>query len=100
MGKLRVTNCKTEYREKPLGVDAEKPRFSWNIESEERDTLQNARQIIVKDESGTIVWDSGEVNTSEMSELRVNFPHPCSHIDLLFLYFATISIGSPSKSIL
>ena len=68
MGKLRVTNCKTEYREKPFGIDAEKPRFSWNIESEERDTLQTTRQIIVKDESGTIVWDSGEVNTSEMSE--------------------------------
>ena len=57
-----VKNLKTEYAVTPLGLDVELPRFSWQMESlgAERGLQQTAYQIIVSDEKGNIVWDSGK----------------------------------------
>jgi len=68
-GILRVLDCKTEYRENPLGIDAKSPRFSWRIESENRGTLQEKYNVVVKRTDGTVVWDSGDVESPEMSEV-------------------------------
>ncbi|WP_317167723.1 hypothetical protein [Bacteroides acidifaciens] len=47
----------------PLGIDVEKPRFSWQMDggTDERGLIQTARQIIVTDEAGTQVWDSHKI---------------------------------------
>ncbi len=52
----------------PLGIDAAQPRFSWQLESNERNITQTAYQIIVstseqklKTDDGD-VWNSGIVN--------------------------------------
>lgn len=51
-----IINLKTEYTQTPISVDVEKPRFSWQIQSTERGSLQKAYQITVTDESGKRVW--------------------------------------------
>ncbi len=55
----RLDSLKVEYEETPLGIDVEKPRFSWQMDSRQPGILQRAYQIIVTDETGRGVWDSG-----------------------------------------
>ncbi len=62
-----VNNLRVEYLRNPVGIDAEKPRFSWQIESDERGVLQTAYEITVaKDQAGEdVVWNSGRVNSGK-----------------------------------
>ena len=73
-----VTNLRCEYRENPLGIDVEKPRLSWKLETgnliPERGNRQTAYQILaassealLKKDQGDL-WDSGKV-VSEQSVL-------------------------------
>jgi alpha-L-rhamnosidase len=67
-----VANLRCEYRENPVGIDATRPRLSWQIEvsgqrSEDRGQKQTAYQILVasseellKKDKGDL-WDSGKV---------------------------------------
>ncbi len=55
----RLDSLKVEYEETPLGIDVEKPRFSWQMDSRQPGILQRAYQIIFTDETGREVWDSG-----------------------------------------
>ena len=57
-----VTNSKVqtvEYSETPLGLDVRQPRFGWQMQSDRQGARQTAYQLVVQDESGTTVWDSG-----------------------------------------
>ncbi|WP_050008293.1 alpha-L-rhamnosidase [Butyrivibrio sp. WCE2006] len=66
---LKIIDCKTEYRTNPLGIDSKKPRFSWKIESDKDNTLQKNYRLEVTRTDGTVIWDSGEVEDSGMSEV-------------------------------
>lgn len=67
---FRVLNLKTEYTVTPLGIDVEKPRFSWNMESDKNGAYQKVYQIEVTNESGNIVWNSGKVNSDISLNIR------------------------------
>jgi alpha-L-rhamnosidase len=57
-------NLRCEYLENPMGIDVEKPRFSWMLNHSQRGQLQTAFQLIVSSDplSDTAdVWDSGKV---------------------------------------
>lgn len=49
----------------PLGIDTEKPAFSWKLKSSENGTYQTAYQIFVADEQGKTVWNSGKKYSGE-----------------------------------
>ncbi len=72
---LNITNLKCEYKVNPLGVDIEKPRFSWNLESNQRGVDQTAYQIFVSsslrnlDESNADVWDSKKVDSDKSIQI-------------------------------
>ena len=57
---MRLYDFRTEYRENPIGLTEKAPRFSWKIESDEKDTVQTSYEIKVTDENGKLVWDSGK----------------------------------------
>lgn len=57
---MRLYDFRTEYRENPIGLTEKVPRFSWKIESDEKDTVQTSYEIKVTDENGKLVWDSGK----------------------------------------
>lgn len=57
-----LSSLKVEYEETPLGIDVEKPRFSWQMNSDERGQSQTAYQIIVTHENGREVWNTGKVD--------------------------------------
>ena len=62
---MRLYDLRTEYRVNPMGLTAKAPRFSWKIESQEKDTLQTAYEIHVTDENGKLVWNSGKKVTDQ-----------------------------------
>ena len=57
---MRLYDLRTEYRVNPMGLIAKAPRFSWKMQSQEKDTLQTAYEIHVTDEKGKLVWNSGK----------------------------------------
>ena len=59
---VAVTHLRVEYKTNPIGIDVEKPRFSWIMESDTRGQKQTAYQILVStspDVNNVDVWDSG-----------------------------------------
>ena len=61
---MNIKELKIEYRKKPLGIDEKSPRFSWKIESSEKDVKQSAYEIrVYKGEE--IVWNSTKVESSQ-----------------------------------
>lgn len=56
---LTIQALKTEYRTNPIGLDVEKPRFSWILSSDKKSTVQATYRLEIT--NGTLtVWDSGE----------------------------------------
>lgn len=58
-----LENLQVEYETTPLGIDVERPCFSWLMRAEEgkRGCRQTAYRITVTDERGEPVWDTGRV---------------------------------------
>jgi alpha-L-rhamnosidase len=66
---VKVVNLRVEYKQNPLGIDARKPRLSWQIQSDARGVFQSAYQLrVARTERGLatsneIIWDSGRVSS-------------------------------------
>src|SRR5580658_10410793 len=58
-----------ENRVDPLGVDVAQPRFIWQVQSDERDQVQTAYQVVVASSKKLLennrgdLWDSGRVSS-------------------------------------
>ena len=68
-GSFSVHHLTCEQETNPLGIEKLQPRFSWQINAEERNFEQSAWQILVADtpealnsDNGTI-WNSQKVNS-------------------------------------
>ncbi len=76
--KLQVTNLRCENKVDPLGVDAAKPRLSWELQSELRNVLQMAYRILVADDSLLLqkntgnTWDTKKINSSASIQVLYN----------------------------
>lgn len=66
---LEISDLTCEHLKNPIGIAVEKPRFSWILRGEERNTLQVAYSIRVASAQDfarkSIVWESGKVNSDE-----------------------------------
>jgi len=68
---LRVVGLRTEYTQNPLGIDAAKPRLSWQIQAPGRGVTQSAYQVrVARSEralqgGSDLVWDTGRVASDE-----------------------------------
>ena len=65
-----VYNLRCEQEENPLGIETQQPRFSWQIQAEQRNFKQSAFHLLVadspeklQDDEGNI-WDSGKTLSS------------------------------------
>ena len=67
-----IQNLKVEYTTNPLGIDVKAPHFSWQMATSpgERDVNQTAYQVVVKDPSGNIVWDTKKVSNDKSLEIE------------------------------
>ncbi len=77
VAQVNVNKLSVEYLKNPVGIDVEKPRFSWNIQSKERNLHQSAYQISVASSAEKLsagmadIWDSGKI----LSESSVLVPY-------------------------
>ncbi|MCW3805348.1 family 78 glycoside hydrolase catalytic domain [Plebeiibacterium marinum] len=60
---VKIVNLKVEYVHTPLGIDVDKPHFSWQMQASKEQTgcSQKAYQLSVVNETGRSVWNSGKV---------------------------------------
>ena len=86
---MRLYDLRTEYRENPIGLTDKAPRFSWKMESEEKDTLQTAYEIKVTDENGNVVWNSGK----KASAQSVLIPYEGEKLADEMLYKVEVSVA-------
>ena len=86
---MKLYDLRTEYRENPIGLTDKAPRFSWKMESEEKDTLQTAYEIKVTDENGNVVWNSGK----KASAQSVLIPYEGEKLADEMLYKVEVSVA-------
>jgi alpha-L-rhamnosidase len=70
---LRVTRGTVEHRTDPLGVDAARPRFGWQLGASAPQQRQAAYQVTVSDARG-VVWDSGRVVSGPRTDVTYGGP--------------------------
>lgn len=61
---MEVYDLKIEYQVAPFALAVRKPRFSWKIKSNEKNTYQTHYQIMVKT-AEKVAWDSGVVPSED-----------------------------------
>lgn len=76
MATMKPTELKCEYLVNPIGIDAERPRLSWALESARRAERQTAYQVQVASSEGALagdrpeLWDSGKVESAETLQVE------------------------------
>jgi alpha-L-rhamnosidase len=68
---LSLARLRTEYQVDPVGIDVRAPRFSWELKSPARGTVQSAYRVQVAEgapafDASHLLWDTGKV-TSDAS---------------------------------
>ena len=86
---MKLYDLRTEYRENPIGLTDKAPRFSWKMESQEKDTLQTEYEIKVTDENGSVVWDRGK----KVSDQSVLIPYDGEALKDEMLYKVEVSVA-------
>lgn len=54
----------------PLGIDMPHPLFQWMIRTSQENCYQSAYRIVVVDESGKTVWDTGKVYSDRQLQIK------------------------------
>ncbi|WP_218164854.1 alpha-L-rhamnosidase [Pseudoduganella namucuonensis] len=62
----RVGDLRVEYTTTPIGIDIERPRFSWKMlaDGQAKGQRQTAYALVVKD-GGEVVWKSGKIKNDQ-----------------------------------
>jgi alpha-L-rhamnosidase len=76
--KLIPFNLLCEYKANPLGIESAKPKLSWQMQSNVRNTMQRAYRVLVADDAAKLsnnivdIWDSGKVPSSRSLQIACN----------------------------
>ena len=87
-----VVDLKTQGRVAPFGIDAAQPSFSWRMASDRAGAAQSAYHILVTDEAGNAVWDSGTVE----SAVSVGIPYEGAALAPSTTYTWTVEVTDAS----
>lgn len=61
---MKIIELVIEYRKEAIGLDIEKPRFSWKLQSSEQDITQTFYRVTVSN-NNLVVWDSKKIKSNE-----------------------------------
>jgi alpha-L-rhamnosidase len=64
---ISIKNLQVNFMHNPIGLD-NKPSFSWEITASQQNVIQAYYQIRVYD-SNEIIWDSGNIKSSESNNI-------------------------------
>lgn len=102
MASLSVVNQRCENLVNPLGIEEERPRFSWEISSSERNVKQLAYQILVSDAEKLLAddkgnfWDSGKVTSNTFTNIPFSGVPLTSRLRLYWKVRVWDQAGRPS----
>ena len=75
---VTVTDLEVERKDAPIGIDLDRPRFGWIIESSGRGVVQESYRVRVATEAegldGDLVWDSGVVADERSFDVEYDGP--------------------------
>ena len=63
---MNAIHLKTEYLKNPVGIGITRPRFFWNCDGGKK---QTAYRIVAANENGETLWDSGKVDSDQMTHI-------------------------------
>jgi alpha-L-rhamnosidase len=95
VNQMTISELRCEYLAKPLGIDTDKPRFSWEIEGPRRQVTQAAyhlriastREALDCEESD--LWDTGRLESDE----TLHIEYQCKQIASGSVYFPEILLA-------
>jgi hypothetical protein len=70
---LRVGYLRCEYLQRPIGIDAKRPRLSWELSCVDplhRGAAQSAYQILVRKDGGAPARDTGRVASDRTAQIE------------------------------
>lgn len=91
---IQAEGLKTEYQDRPMGIDETAPRLSWKMKSDWRNVLQQSYQIRVGRDSAALskgqqlLWDSGE----QKNESSVLVPYGGPALESSSTYFWQVKL--------
>lgn len=95
---MKIVRMKVEYQNSPLGIDAQNPVFSWNVETDEKNWYQKSYRILVSDNEADLadnngnMWDSKEVRDKTM----VNIVYSGNELSSNTEYFWKVIVSDES----
>ena len=90
---ISIKNFKVEYMTNPIGVNTFYPKFSWTIESDEQNVVQESYRIQVKRFIAEDVWDSGVVK----SDKTLGIVYKGSKLMRDNQYYVTLTVKAAGK---
>ena len=87
--KTTVYGLIVNYIENPIGIENNGIVFGWKMDSKTIGQSQESYQIVVSNESGNEIWDSGQVS----SDLSVAIPYSGPELDLETQYYWDVTIS-------
>jgi alpha-L-rhamnosidase len=97
MFKIRKLRC--EYLENPIGIGEQKPRFSWVLDSDEKNIFQTSYRIQVSKDTDSFLsplWDSGVVKSG--NSVHVEYRGPQLDSRTRYYYRVRISNNKNNES--
>ncbi|PFO06740.1 alpha-L-rhamnosidase [Bacillus sp. AFS076308] len=76
INETKISDLRVEYRNNPIGIDIQKPRFSWEMLSNLRGQKQTAYQLLVATRPNKLtpesadIWNSGKVDSGESNAVE------------------------------
>ncbi|TZF83834.1 Bacterial alpha-L-rhamnosidase [Pedobacter sp. BS3] len=73
---INVTRLQCQNANNPLGVEQPNPALSWQLTSNQRNTMQTAYRILVSDDVNLLksnkgnIWDSGKINSQSSIQVK------------------------------
>jgi alpha-L-rhamnosidase len=73
---VAVQNLLIENQSNPIGLDVDKPRFSWQLVSEKRNVMQTAYEIKVLESTNSkrSLWASGKISSDQSVHVTYGGP--------------------------
>ena len=95
---LSITDLRTEQLTNPLGLDTPQPRFSWRLQSGQRNVMQTTYRLFVASSPELLsknradVWDSGEVRSD--ASIWISYQGPSLQPNKRYYWKVQVTTGT------
>jgi len=95
---VSLTDLLVEKKPAPIGIDVDKPRFSWIINSSARGVMQESYRLRISPSENEAGWDSGIVESIESSNVEYTGPQLDSATEYYWSVDVVTNAGAASAT--